>query len=320
MNQLYPWLTDLWQEWQANLQTDRFSNASLVVAQEGMGVEKLVDQFSRAVMCQNYPAESCGFCHSCQLMESGSHPDFHVVKPEKEGKTITVEQIRQCNRLAQESSQLSGSRLFVIHPVEAMNESAANALLKTLEEPASSCIFLLVTHRSHSLLPTITSRCQQWHLAMPESQSVAKWLSEQSIGNVPAYAAHINGNAPLATLDFVNQDKVSRYLEIESQFLAMLEQRADIVNLAKQLAVEPNESLNWIWYLLVDAQKTQYGLQLASFTPGSATVAELVEYKQLYSQAQELLKLIEQLRLHSGLNAELLILDWLFKFNGDICS
>lgn len=320
MNQLYPWLADLWQEWQANLQTDRFSNASLVVAQQGMGIEQLIEQFSRAVMCQNYPAEACGFCHSCQLMESKSHPDYHIIQPEKEGKTITVEQIRQCNRLAQESSQLSGARLFVIYPVEAMNESAANALLKTLEEPSSSCMFLLVTHRSHALLPTITSRCQQWHLAAPESQSVAKWLSEQSIGEVPAYAAHINGNAPLATLTFVQQGKVSHYLELESQFLALCRQQGDVVKLAKDLAQEPSESLNWVWYLLADAQKVHYGLHTSSFTPGAAQVAQLVDYQKLYIQTEELIKLIEQLRLHSGLNAELLILDWLFKFNGDICS
>ncbi|MCG9647186.1 DNA polymerase III subunit delta' [Vibrio brasiliensis] len=320
MNDLYPWLTDLWQEWQASLQADRFPNASLVVASQGMGVEQLVDNFSRAVMCQNYPAESCGFCHSCQLMESNSHPDFHVIRPEKEGKTITVEQIRQCNRLAQESSQLSGSRLFVIYPVEAMNESAANALLKTLEEPSASCLFLLVTHRSHSLLPTITSRCQQWHLTAPESQSVATWLSAQSVGDVPAYAAHINGNAPLATLEFVKQDKVSRYLELESQFIALCQQQGDVAKLAKELASQPDESLNWLWYLLSDGQKVHYGLQTPAFTPGAAQVAELVDYQRLYSQAQELLKLIEQLRLHSGLNAELLILDWLFKFNGEICS
>jgi DNA polymerase-3 subunit delta' len=93
-----------------------------------------------------------------------------------------------------------------------------------------------------------------------------------------------------------------------------------VVKLAKELASQPDESLNWLWYLLSDGQKVHYGLQTPAFTPGAAQVAELVDYQRLYSQAQELLKLIEQLRLHSGLNAELLILDWLFKFNGEICS
>ena len=320
MNELYPWLTRLWSEWQANLQTNRFSNAALLVAEQGMGAEQLVDQFSRAVMCQNYPAEACGFCHSCQLMNSQSHPDFHVIKPEKEGKTITVEQIRRCNHLAHESSQLSGLRLFVIEPAEAMNESAANALLKTLEEPSKTCLFLLVSHRSSALLPTITSRCQQWHLTAPESPLVAQWLSQQHDGSVPAYAAHINGNAPITTLAFIEQDKMSRYLALEAQLTAWCQHSGDVVKLAKELATEPHEQLNWIWYLLSDAQKVHYGLNMGFFTPGSQALANVVAYQQLYSQSQALLVLMEQLRQHSGLNAELLILDWLFKFNEETCS
>lgn len=320
MNELYPWLAPLWQEWQANLTSDRFSNASLLIAEEGMGASHLVDVFSQAVMCQNYPAEACGFCHGCQLMSSASHPDFHVIKPEKEGKAITVEQIRQCNRIAQESSQLSGVRLFVIEPAEAMNESAANALLKTLEEPSSTCMFLLVAHRANALLPTITSRCQQWHLTPPNSETVAQWLSAQYSGEVPLYAAHINGNAPLAALDFIQQDKVSRYSSIETDFIALCRQQSDAVKLAKELAAEPQESLSWLWYLLSDAQKVHYGLSMPSFVPGAVKLAQVCDYQKLYSQSQALLKLLDQLRLHTGLNAELLILDWLFKFYEETCS
>lgn len=320
MNELYPWLTPLWQEWQANLQADRFSNASLLVANQGMGAEQLVEQFSQAVMCQNYPAEACGFCHGCQLMSSNSHPDFHVVKPEKEGKSITVDQIRQCNRIAQESSQLSGTRLFIIEPAEAMNESAANALLKTLEEPSLSCMFLLVTHRANALLPTITSRCQQWHLTAPSSDVVSQWLSGQFKGHVPAYAAHLNSNAPLSTLAFVEQDKVSRYEAIEAEFIKCCQQQGDVVKLAKELASEPSESLNWLWYLLSDAQKVHYGLSCDDFVPGAKKLATVCDYQLLYSQAQTLLTLNDQLRLHTGLNAELLIMDWLFKFYEETCS
>ncbi|MEZ8099586.1 DNA polymerase III subunit delta' [Vibrio bivalvicida] len=319
MSDLYPWLSPLWKEWQSNLQADRFSNAALLIADEGMGAQQLVEHFSRAVICQNYPAEACGFCHGCQLMESDSHPDYHVIRPEKEGKAITVEQVRQCNRIAQESSQLSGLRLFVIEPAEAMNESAANALLKTLEEPSATCMFLLVTHRANSLLPTITSRCQQWHLTVPESSLVTSWLSEQAEKPVPAYAAHINGNAPLATLEFINQDKMSQYVSIESEFIAHCHNQADVTKLAKELASEHAEYLNWLWYLLTDTQKVHYGLAMPFFTPGAEKLAQIVEYQRLYIQTQELVKLTQQLRTHTGLNAELLILDWLFKFNGEIC-
>lgn len=319
MNSTYPWLTDIWCEWQASLESDRFSNAALLTAEEGLGVEQLVERFSEAAMCSNYASEACGFCHSCQLMKSHNHPDYHLVKPEKEGKTITVEQIRQCNRLAQESSQLSGRRLFVIEPAEAMNDSAANALLKTLEEPSSSCMFLLVSHKAHQLLPTITSRCQHWHVVTPSSELLAQWLNEQVTSTIPAFAAHINGNAPLKTQAFVEQGQIEKYQQVEEQLLEVAQLRGDSVKLAKELATSPSEYLQWIWYLLTDAQKIHFGVQMPYFTPGSNALSANLCYQLLYTQTANLSLLLEQLREHTGLNSELLILDWLFKFNEESC-
>ncbi len=319
MVELYPWLQGLWQEWQESLKAQRFSNASLLISQAGMGSDQLVEQFSRTVMCQNYSDEACGFCHSCQLMASGSHPDFHVIKPEKVGKTITVEQIRQCNRLAHESSQLTGVRLFVIEPAEAMNESAANALLKTLEEPSETCMFLLVTERPAALLPTITSRCQQWNISTPNSTEITDWLATQVKGTVPAFAVHLSGDAPLAALDFIEQKKVDQYQSLEQAFLTVVNKQGDTIKVAKTLASEPIEQLTWLWYLLSDVQKIHFGLNQPFFTPGSQELSQALDYRLAFSQTTALSHLIDNLRNHSGLNAELLILDWLFKFSEEPC-
>lgn len=319
MSDLYPWLDSIWHEWQASLQSGRFSNAAMLVAAPGLGGDQLIQAFSRATMCRNYEHEACGFCHSCQLMQSGNHPDFHLVRPEKEGKAITVEQIRHCNRQAQESSQLGGLRLFVIEPADSMNESAANALLKTLEEPSSHCLFLLVTYRANGLLPTITSRCQQWHLIPPNSGLVASWLSEQTNKSVPAFAAHINNNAPLTTLAFVDEGKDKLYLQLEQALADVIQGHGDALKLAKELSSDSIEKLTWLWYLLTDAQKVHFGVKLDQFTPGASRIAASSDYALLYNQAHALSILIEQLREHIGLNSELLILDWLFKFNGETC-
>ncbi|WP_194436230.1 DNA polymerase III subunit delta' [Vibrio fluminensis] len=319
MAQLYPWLTPLWQQWQAHLEADRFPNAALLIAKPGFGEDQLVTQFSRAVMCSNFASEPCGFCHSCQLMASSSHPDFHWIKPEKEGKAITVDQIRQCNRIAQESSQLAGYRVIVIQPADAMNESAANALLKTLETPSPSCLFLLVSSSASQLLPTITSRCQQWHIAPPEAEQLAGWLATQTQQAVPSFAAHINGNSPLNTLKFIEGDGHKRYLTIEQQLLDVAAQRGDAIKLAKELSGDIETSLLWLWYLLTDTQKVHFGLELPQAVPGAKVMAERITYNLLYQQTQALQALIEQLTQHTGLNRELLILDWLFKFNGEAC-
>ena len=319
MAELYPWLTSLWQQWQTHLEQDRFPNSTLLIAKPGLGAKQLVTKFSRAVMCRNYASEPCGFCHSCQLMEANNHPDFHLVVPEKEGKSISVDQIRHCNRLAQESSQLSGYRLIVIEPAEAMTESAANALLKTLETPSSSCLFLLVGSSASQLLPTVTSRCQQWHIHEPKSDELAGWLSSKTSQNIPAYAAHLNGYSPLKTLQFIEQDENKSYQAIEQQLIAIAQQQGDVVKFAKSLAEDTQQSLNWLWYLLTDAQKVHFRLNGLATLPGALVLAQSVSYNMLYTQSETLRALIEQFRAHSGLNKELLILDWLIKFNGEVC-
>ncbi|USD41979.1 DNA polymerase III subunit delta' [Vibrio sp. SCSIO 43135] len=321
MQALYPWLSPVWQQWKDNLDQKRFSNATLVCAPKGLGVGELVDKACSALMCQNYESEPCGFCHSCELMNSGSHPDFHKVSPEKEGKAITVDQIRTCNRMAQESSQLGGFRVIVIEPAQAMNESAANALLKTLETPSSNCIFILVAPRASMLLPTIVSRCQQWVVATPTSESVSAWLSEHTSKAVPAYAAHIHGNAPLTALSFIEDKGDELYSKVESQLLSVARNDwTQRIELSQLLASQDDECLSWVWYLLVDAQKYHFGLNEACFTPGAQALSELLSYDILYKQANSLRALQEQLRTHSGLNRELLLMNWLIELSGETCS
>ncbi len=320
MPQLYPWLAEAWQSWKQQLDEQRFASATLISAPAGLGTSQMADQFARALMCQTHRSEPCGFCHGCDLMQSGSHPDYHVIRPEKEGRNISVDQIRQCNRLAQESSQLSGYRLIVIEPAEAMNESAANALLKTLEEPAEKCVFVLLTSRINHLLPTIVSRCQQITIAEPAAALVAEWLADELQQAVPPFAAHIHGNAPLLTREFITSDGMKQYQALEAVFLQAIQ--GDILALlecAKLAANEPQSRLNWLWYVLTDAQKVHFGLAQNYMTPGGPTVAKACGYALLQQQTEALAKLSEQLRVFSGLNSELMITDWLLKFNEEAC-
>lgn len=320
MTSSHPWLSDIWSEWQSSLENDTFSNAALLISQPGLATEELVAAFSRAVLCGNYVSDACGVCHSCQLMNAHNHPDYHVINPEKAGKSISVDQIRTCNRLAQESSQLSGKRLFVIEPAEVMTESATNALLKTLEEPSSTCMFLLVTYQPQRLLSTVTSRCQKWQIPKPSSQVIQDWLTQQYTSTIPAYFAHINDNAPTRIQSFIEKEQEGFYQQIERGLLDCVMHKGDLVYLAKLLESAKEDSLRWIWYMLTDAQKVHFGLDAPYLTPGSKVLAQNISYEKLYRQAESLSRLTDQLREHSGLNGELLILDWLIKFNEEVCS
>jgi len=320
MRELHSWLQSSWDNWKHQLDNNSFASATLLSSSPGLETFQLAEQFARSLMCSTSNSEPCGFCHGCELMQSGNHPDYHVVKPEKEGKAITVDQIRQCNRIAQESSQLSGYRLFVIEPAEAMNESAANALLKTLEEPPEKCVFVLIASKASALLPTIVSRCQQVTIPDPQSSVVTQWLQNELGEQVPPYVAHINGDAPVQTKAFIQSGDLDTYKSIEESLIAAVQGNTEAaLKCASKLNESPVVRLTWLWYLLTDAQKAHFAVVQPNFTPGCHTLSSVLSYVVLEKQSSELATLIEKLRHFTGLNSELLIMDWIFKFNEETC-
>ena len=320
MAELYPWLLPLWNEWKKSLEAKRFPNSSIVNAPMGLGIDKAVEQLTASLMCVNYESEACGFCHSCELMKSGNNPDFHVIAPEKEGKAITVDQIRSSNRWAQESSQLNGLRVIVISPAEAMNESASNALLKTLEEPSSECVFVLVSQNSHRLMPTIVSRCQQFTVTSPSLELGCDWLKQELGKEIPQYALALNDNAPLTTKAMVEEGGLDSSKQLFDRFLKIV-QRSDInlMQTASELAKDPLVQLSWLWHLLSDVQKVHFGIHSPSLLPSAQVLATSLSYQAAYKLSNQLLVLLEQLKQHPGLNTELLIMNWLIATCEETC-
>ncbi|MHA2687634.1 DNA polymerase III subunit delta' [Vibrio harveyi] len=316
----FPWLQPVWDNLKISLDSERVPGALLLQSEKGLAVEKLVELFSHSLLCQNYTSEACGFCHSCQLTQSNSHPDLHCVKPEKEGKSITVDQIRACNRLAHESSQLNGYRVFIIEPAEAMNESASNALLKTLEEPGQKCLFLLVTQNHERLLPTIQSRCQQWVVATPSTEQAMSWMSEQGASQVPPYALKLNMGSPINTLEAAKSGELVEYQAFERCLIETLSSPlSDVFQCATLMAKNPDKALDWAWYLLTDAQKAQFGVTEVDLLPGAAQF-QPGRYNGLYQAAQKLLELKAQRQTFPGLNLELLSMNWLIESREALCS
>ncbi|MGF1744761.1 DNA polymerase III subunit delta' [Vibrio minamisatsumaniensis] len=321
MAEVYSWLTPIWSEWKKSLDAGRFPNSVIVNAPEGLGVDALISQLTAALMCTNYESESCGFCHSCELMKSGSHPDFHVLSPEKEGKSITVDQVRASNRWAQQSSQLGGLRVILLDPAEAMNESASNALLKTLEEPASHCIFILSTRNSHRLMPTILSRCQQFKVVSPQLDVGSAWLDKEVDKAIPPYILALNDNAPLKAKVMFEQGGVDGSTKVLDGFLNVIKgTQLDMMQFSTELSKDPLTQLGWLWHLLSDVQKLHFGLVNRAITPSAEALSEVMSYQSAYVASKKLLILIEQLKQHPGLNTELLIINWLIAACEETCS
>ncbi len=209
MKQIYPWQkNDL-----VRLQElrKRPPHGLLFKGSKGIGKFDLAMNFAQSLLCQN-PDESglaCGKCASCHWFEQESHPDFRLLQPEvlsldgeetesgkKPSKLISVDQVRGLTDFVGMSAHQGGRRVVVIHPAEAMNINAANALLKSLEEPPKDMLFILVSHKPQQLLPTILSRCLSFALPAPDAASAMRWLKEQGVKN-PSEALAASGFAPL---------------------------------------------------------------------------------------------------------------------------
>lgn len=139
-----------------------FPHAVLFVGVEGIGKRKIAETCAAALMCENLTdGEPCGTCESCKLMAAGTHPDFYVIEPEetKAARNIKISQIRNLQHETSLRPIQSDRRVVIIDGAEFMNKAAANCILKTLEEPPSQTIFILLTANRAGLLLTIRSRC-----------------------------------------------------------------------------------------------------------------------------------------------------------------
>jgi DNA polymerase III delta' subunit len=146
------------------------------------------------LVCEH--GRACGSCRSCVFAAKGDHPDILVIKAEEGKAEITVDHARALNAFLALTPHLADRRVSIIEAAEQLNRSAANALLKTLEEPPAESFVLLVSHAPAQLLPTIRSRCQQVHLQKPSRAEGLDYLKAQGLGLADA-ALKIAHGAPL---------------------------------------------------------------------------------------------------------------------------
>ncbi len=157
------------------LSNQRVAHAYLFEGPEGVGKRLTALAFTRALFCQN--GTGCGKCPSCLKVDNLNHPDLHLLQAN--GSALKIDQIRT---LQQELSlrPLEGSyKVCLIDGAEYFTNGAANALLKTLEEPQSGTIIILLTNQPEKLLPTIRSRCQRLPFSHLPKQQVAAILAEK---------------------------------------------------------------------------------------------------------------------------------------------
>ena len=346
MKEIYHWQKNDW----AHLQElgKRPHQALLFKGAKGIGKFDLAMNFAQSLLCQE-PGESgfaCGKCSSCHWFDQASHPDFQLLQPglmaikevegdfqlwewtrrvaneaveeeqrnsKKPSKEIPVLKIRELSNFINQSAHQGGKRVVVVFPAEAMNTSAANALLKNLEEPPQGLLFILVSHKPLQLLPTILSRCQPFTLSAPDTASASQWLAGQGVKN-PEEALAASGFSPLQAVQL--GEKLSS--EERDKLLRTVRQPAllDVFALAEALQkTELVLVVQWLQQWCYDLSSMKLAGKLRYHLGEEAAIKKLVEPLAPLSltQLQKHLQTAKREAQHT-LNARLFLESLLFTY------
>lgn len=175
----FPWLRPLWQQWAKTKNQQGLPHGIGLAWEPHAGSEVLLDALVAWLLCLNTGNSACGTCKSCLLHNAGSHPDYIRIVPE-DGKKIGIDRIRDLHDRVWQKSNQSGATVVVIQQAELMTEAAANALLKTLEEPPEDNYIIISPERFSRLLPTVRSRLTIYNLPRPSQAEIQEWLSFHS--------------------------------------------------------------------------------------------------------------------------------------------
>jgi DNA polymerase-3 subunit delta' len=277
---IYPWQQQAWLQLQQL--RERLPHAILFHGAQGIGKLAFVEKFAQSLLCEAPVSNghACGTCAACGWFLQYGHPDYRRVRPEvldegdadesttteeepatkKSGasarspsKDIRIEQVRSLATFMNVSTHRSGLRVIMLYPAEALNSASANALLKTLEEPPPSTIFLLISHRPERLLPTILSRCRKFAMGMPSATDALDWLKTQGVKDTERWLAE-QGGAPLAALEAAQSGSAEGHDDLLTQFARP--DMATALSVAERLQKIPLSSLvawqqRWLYDLLL---------------------------------------------------------------------
>lgn len=178
--QTLPWQQNTWATLARQLANDRLPNGILLVGPAGVGKAVLAERLVAGLLCEQpaAAAEPCGACNGCTLRKAGHHPDLVLAEPEAGKAILGVDVVREFNRKMFLTSSRGHGRVGWIPAADSMNAAAANALLKTLEEPPQGATLILAAASLAALPATIRSRCQLVPVAIATPDTALTWLRE----------------------------------------------------------------------------------------------------------------------------------------------
>jgi DNA polymerase-3 subunit delta' len=293
------------------LETGRLAHALLIEGPSGNGKTALARAMVARLLCCEDQSWACGHCRSCDLLEGQAHPDYFELQPEEGSEFIKVAQVRNLIAKLELTTSISMRKVAYIHPAERMNIAAANALLKSLEEPAGDTVLILVSDNPGNLPVTIRSRCQAISINQPDSELVLDWL-ESSSGrprNEVKAALQAAGGRPLRAVAYLESPELDSYTQVREELATLLGRPGAVTLISSQLG-DLNANELWRWLSMCT------GELIKSLMTGSS-----LDWLPSTSRLQDktLLQLQQQADINRRLSAtpvrgDLLLQDWLIRW------
>lgn len=300
---------------QKAIESDHVSHAYILTGETGMGRKSLANAFSMTLLCERGKSDPCMECHACKQVMTNNHPDLIFVTHEKPG-SIGVDDIRgQINDTIMIRPYSSYYKIYIVDEAEKMTVQAQNALLKTIEEPPSYAIIMLLTTNQEAFLPTILSRCVQLKLK-PQTDAVVKSYLMGSLGikesRADIYAAFARGNLGRA----IHLASSEEFQLLYSELLHMLKhlKEMDIMELLFYIKKMKDENLDiydcldfmQLWYRDILMYKVTQDINLLIFREEFNTMKEM-SASSAYDGIETILKAIDKarVRLDANVNMEL---------------
>jgi len=287
------------------------AHALLFQCVEEGGLTGAAKQFAQSRLCKQNSFPGCENCHSCSLFATGAHPDFFLVEKEQGKKSIGINQIRElCEKLNQ-TPQVSQRQFAVVDLADDMTVEAANALLKTLEEPSGNTELLLLSNHLFKLPVTIKSRCQLWDFT-PSEEQIIEWLqakTQASIADIEK-AVQLSLQKPLVALGLLTESESYRYL---IEFSIILGQVAQLqLNPIQSVAKLENNQL--ITYL-----DLIYSFVAKSLSTGNATTdfeqnLKNIDTTKRFSFIKEIIELKKDALSKANISPQLLLENVMLKW------
>ncbi len=307
-----PWHDDHWTRLQARRQRDALPHALLLSGAAGLGKRAFAQRFLRGLLC-NEPVDgdACGGCRSCLLVAAGTHPDvisltFGLRRDGTPRMEIVVDQIRELSARLAMSSQFGGWQVAIIDPADAMNVSAANALLKTLEEPAAQTMLVLLADAPWRLPQTIRSRCQRTEFHPPAAAEALLWLEAEGVPDAQDALAAAGGNPGLARA-WAQEGALEQRLEVRKDLAALAAGRGQAMEIVKRWL--DNAPAQRLWFA---AQAVADEIKARS-SHGDAPLGSEMDVESLGEWYQTVNRTRESLR--GPLRADLLLLELLAQWH-----